>query len=254
MILKSLKPTTSSQRHLFLLKNEYLSKTPLLKFKLRKIKNLSERNNQGKITIRHKGGGHKKRYREINFNRSLKSIGIITSIEYDPNRNCHIASLFDFSKNTFYYLLAPQNIKIGDIVRSGSRTKPALGNALPISSIPVGNFLHNISQTPQKIAQISRAAGSFSQLEEKTLTYARLRLTSGKIKYISIKNYATIGIVSNKFSFLTSKGKAGRSRWLNKRPTVRGVAMNPVDHPHGGGEGRKSGKAKTPWGKNMKNK
>merc|ERR1712176_43998 len=150
-------------------------------------------------------GGHKKRYRKINFNRSSKSVGIITSIEYDPNRNCHIASLFDFRRNIFFYLLAPQNIKIGDIVRSGPKTKPALGNALPISSIPVGNFLHSISQIP-------RAAGSFSQLEEKTLTYARLKLTSGKIKYISIKNYATIGIVSNKFSFLISKGKAGRSR------------------------------------------
>ena len=254
MILKPLKPTTSSQRHLLLLKKDHLAKAPLLKSKLEKIKNLSERNNQGKITIRHKGGGHKKRYRKINFNRSLKSIGIVITIEYDPNRNCHIMSLFDFHKNIFYYLLAPQNIKVGDIIRSGSKIKPALGNALPISAIPIGNFLHNISQTPQNSAQISRAAGSFSQLEEKTLTHARLKLTSGKIKYISIKNYATIGVVSNKFSFLTCKGKAGRSRWLNKRPTVRGVAMNPVDHPHGGGEGKKSGKAKTPWGKSNKKK
>jgi len=212
MILKPLKPTTSSQRHLLLLKKDHLAKAPLLKFKLEKIKNLSERNNQGKITIRHKGGGHKKRYRKINFNRSLKSIGIVITIEYDPNRNCHIMSLFDFHKNIFYYLLAPQNIKVGDIIKSGSKIKPALGNALPISAIPIGNFLHNISQIPQNSAQISRAAGSFSQLEEKTLTYARLKLTSGKIKYISIKNYATIGVVSNKFSFLTCKGKAGRSR------------------------------------------
>jgi large subunit ribosomal protein L2 len=212
MILKSLKPTTSSQRHLLLLKKDHLAKTPLLKSKLEKINNLSERNNQGRITIRHKGGGHKKRYRKITFNRSFKSIGIVVTVEYDPNRNCHIASLFDFRKNVFYYLLAPQNIKIGDIIRSGHKAKPSLGNALPISSIPVGNFLHNISQIPQKDAQISRAAGSFSQLEEKTLTHARLKLTSGKIKYISIENYATIGVVSNKFSFLTCKGKAGRSR------------------------------------------
>jgi len=212
MILKPLKPTTSSQRHLLLLKKDHLAKAPLLKSKLEKIKNLSERNNQGRITIRHKGGGHKKRYRKINFNRSSKSIGIVITIEYDPNRNCHIMSLFDFHKNIFYYLLAPQNIKVGDIIRSGSKIKPALGNALPLSAIPIGNFLHNISQIPQNSAQISRAAGSFSQLEEKTLSYARLKLTSGKIKYISIKNYATIGIVSNQFSFLTCKGKAGRSR------------------------------------------
>lgn len=254
MTLKLSKPTTPSQRQLLLLKKKHLAKTSLLKTKIKGLTNSSGRNNKGIITVRHKGGGHGKKYRNITFNRSFRSTGIVTSIEHDPNRNAHIASIFDFHKHIFYYILAPENLEIGNIVKSGAKVKPTLGNSLPISAIPIGNFLHNISQTPGTNAIISRSAGTFSQLEEKNLTSARLNLTSGEIKYVSVNNYATIGVVSNKFSFLARKGKAGRSRWLNKRPTVRGVAMNPIDHPHGGGEGRKSGKSKTPWGKNKKKK
>ena len=254
MKLKFLKPTTPSQRYLVQLNKKHLSKKPVLKIKIKGCKNSSGRNNQGKITVRHKGNGHKKKYRKINFTRIFKSVGIITSLEYDPNRNANLASVFDFSNNIFYYMLAPQNIKIGDIVQSGSKIKPMTGNSVPISKIPVGTFIHSISQTPYKKAQLSRAAGTFSKLEEKNLEYAKLKLKSGKYKFLSVNNYATIGIISNECVYLTRKGKAGRSRWLNKRPSVRGVAMNPIDHPHGGGEGKKSGKSKTPWGKVSKKK
>lgn len=249
MKLKFLKPITPSQRHLIQLNKTHLSKKPILKMKIKGLKNCSGKNNLGRIMVRHKGNGHKKKYRKINFNRTHESTGIVCSLEYDPNRNSSIASIYDFVKNTFYYILAPLNLKIGDVVQSGSTIKPMSGNSLPISKIPTGNFIHNVSQNPFSKSSISRAAGTFSVLEEKTLKLARLKLTSGKYKYLSVNNYATIGVLSNEFFFLIQKGKAGRSRWLNKRPTVRGVAMNPIDHPHGGGEGKKSGKAKTPWGK-----
>jgi len=254
MKLKFLKPTTSSQRQVILLNKNHLNKKPILKLKIKGLKSSSGRNNTGQITIRHKGNGHKKKYRKISFNRSFESTGIICSLEYDPNRNTSIASVFDISNGKVYYILAPQNIKIGDIVQSGSKIKLMSGNSLPISEIPTGNFIHNISFRPFKNAQISRAAGTFSKLEEKSLKYAKLKLPSGKYKYIKVTNYATIGILSNEFSFLTQKGKAGRSRWLGQRPTVRGVAMNPVDHPNGGGEGKKSGMGKSPWGKLKKRK
>lgn len=249
MKLKFLQPTTPSQRHLIQLNKTHLSKKSMLKIKIKGIKKCSGRNNSGKITVRHKGGGHKKKFRKINFNRTNESTGIVCSLEYDPNRNTSIASVYDFSENTFYYILATINLKIGDIVQSGSEIKSMSGNSLPISQIPAGNLIHNISQRPYSKSIISRSAGTYSILEEKTLNLARLKLTSGKYKYLSINNYATIGVLSNQFCFLLQKGKAGRSRWLNKRPTVRGVAMNPIDHPHGGGEGKKSGKSKTPWGK-----
>lgn len=146
-------------------------------------------------------------------------------------------------------MIAPINLKIGNIVKSGPKADSNNGNSLPLSEISVGNLIHNVSFNSFKSAQISRSAGTFSKLEEKTLKHAKLKLTSGKYKLIPLNSYATIGIVSNEFSFLTQNGKAGRSRWLNKRPTVRGVAMNPIDHPHGGGEGKKSGKDVSPWGK-----
>lgn len=226
-----------------------LKKKPLLKQKIKGIINLAGRNNTGRITVCHKGGGHKRKYREINFNRIKNSVGIICSIEYDPNRNANIASVFDFNKNEFFYILAPKKLSIGDVIESGSNAEPKLGNSLPIAEIPVGSFIHNISPKKFKQAQISRAAGTFSKLKEKTLSYAIIELSSGEQRFISPKCYATIGIVSNEYAFLIKKRKAGQSRWLNQRPTVRGVAMNPVDHPHGGGEGKTSGKNKTPWGK-----
>jgi large subunit ribosomal protein L2 len=252
MNFKIKKPITASQRHLLQLNTKGLKKKAIIKNKIKGLKNSAGRNNSGKITVRHKGGGHKRNYRELNFSRKNDSTGITCSIEYDPNRNTNIASIYDFSNNDFFYILAPKNLKIGDIVKSGQNAEPKIGHSLPLAEIPVGSYIHNVSPKTSKPAQISRSAGSFSRLKEKTLNYVRIELSSGEQRFISPKCYATIGIVSNELFFLSKLGKAGRSRWLNKRPTVRGVAMNPVDHPHGGGEGKKSGKGKTPWGKPTK--
>ena len=249
MKLKFLKPTTSSQRHVILINKKNLNKKPLLKTKIKGLKNQAGKNNSGKITVYHKGGGHKKKYRKINFNRIKESTGIVCSIEYDPNRNTNIASIFDLLKKKFFYILAPINLTIGNIVKSGIKADPNNGNSLPLSKISIGNLIHNIPIKKFEPAKISRAAGTFAVLEEKTLKYAKLKLTSGKYKLIPLNNYVTIGVLSNEFSFITQNGKAGKSRWLNNRPTVRGVAMNPIDHPHGGGEGKKSGKKFSPWGK-----
>jgi large subunit ribosomal protein L2 len=252
MYLKKKKAVTPAQRHLIQLNTSNLRKKPLLKKSIKGISNSNGRNNTGQITVRHKGGGHKKRYRLVNFNRHEESVGIVCSIEYDPNRNTNLSSVFEFSSSTFFYIIAPKNLKIGDIVKSGTNIEPKLGYSLPIAEIPIGSLIHNVATKKYKHSQISRSAGTFSYLKEKTLTYAKIQLSSGEQKLISTKCYATIGIVSNELFFLTQLGKAGRSRWLNTRPTVRGVAMNPVDHPHGGGEGKKSGKGKTPWGKTTK--
>ena len=221
----------------------------MLKNKVVGKKNLSGRNNLGKITVFHKGSGVKKSYRYITFKRPLNSIGIICSIEYDPYRTAYIASLFDFINKNFYYILAPRGIMIGDIIRSGLKIEPSLGSSLPIVNIPIGISMYSVSTKPSKPAQISRSAGAFSVLKEKTEKSVIIKLTSGEQKHISTKCVACIGEVSKEFHFLTKLGKAGCSRWLNRRPTVRGVAMNPIDHPHGGGEGKKSGRFRTPWGK-----
>jgi large subunit ribosomal protein L2 len=249
MKLKFLKPTTPSQRHLILLNKKHLFKNPIIKIKIEGKKNQAGRNNSGKITSYHKGSGHKQKYRKINFNRIYESKGVICSIEYDPNRNTNIASVYDFFSKKFFYIISPNNLLVGSIISSGPKSTPSNGNSLPILKIPTGYFIHNISPKLFKKSQISRSAGAFSILEEKTSKHARIKMSSGEKKLISINGYATIGVVSNESYFLTKRGKAGRSRWLNIRPTVRGVAMNPVDHPHGGGEGKKSGKLLTPWGK-----
>jgi large subunit ribosomal protein L2 len=252
MKLKKFKPVTSSKRNLIQLNKSNLSKIPLLKNKIVGIKNTAGRNCRGKITSYHKGGGHKKKYRIINFLRNYNSTGIVTSIEYDPFRTANIASVYDFLNRNHYYIISPKNLNIGNIIKSGENAEPKIGNSLPILKIPVGSYIHNISVSSNKKAQLSRAAGAFAQLIEKTSKFARLKLSSGEHRYVSIKCYATIGIVSNEHLFLTTIGKAGRNRWLNKRPTVRGVAMNPIDHPHGGATsgGRSS---VTPWGKPTKN-
>jgi large subunit ribosomal protein L2 len=252
MEFKITKPSTPSQRHLTLLNTECLRKKSLIKKKIKGLINSAGRNNSGKITVRHKGGGHKKKYRYIDFYRTKTSTGITTSIEYDPNRNSNIASIYEISKKDFFYILAPKNLKIGDIVKSGPNAEQKIGHSLPISEISTGSYIHNISPTTVKPAQISRSAGTFSIIKEKTLEYAKIELSSGEHRFISSQCHATMGIVSNDLMSLTQLGKAGRSRWLNKRPAVRGVAMNPIDHPHGGGEGKKSGKGKTPWGKTTK--
>ena len=231
------------------LNRKQLLKKPTIKTKLLGLKNSSGRNHSGKITVRRKGNGHKKRYRKINFLRTSKSTGIVLGIEYDPYRNSYIASIYDFTQNFFFYILAPKKLNIGNIVESGLAPELNTGNALPLFKIPEGSFIHNITTTASKKAQLTRSAGTFAILKEKTNNYAKVILSSKKEKLIPLRNYATLGILANESYFLTRIGKAGRSRWLNKRPKVRGVAMNPVDHPHGGGEGKKSGKGFSPWGK-----
>ena len=249
--LQRVKPTTPSRRQLIKLnqKSLNLSKKPILKSKIKGLKNSSGRNHSGKITVFHKGGGVKKRYRKINFNRTLNSTGIVCSLEHDPYRNSYIASVFDFINFDFSYILAPKNLKIGDIVKSGLEIEPSLGSSLPISKIPIGTLIHNVSPEIGRKSQISRSAGTSSIIKEKTENTAVIELSSGELRFVSTKCFASIGEVSKELYFLTRLGKAGQSRWLNKRPTVRGVAMNPIDHPHGGGEGKKSGISKTPWGK-----
>jgi large subunit ribosomal protein L2 len=255
MNLKNYKPTSSSQRHLVLLNKKSLRKFPLIKSKLIGLINSSGRNHEGKITSFHKGGGHKKKYRKINFQRNTETVGIVTSIEYDPNRTANIASVYNNLNNSYYYMIAPLYLNIGDIIKSGINAEAKLGHSLPFNKIPVGSFIHCISSKLKKKSQITRSAGTYSMLIEKTTNYCRIKLSSGEHRLVSAKCYATIGIVSNENTFLKVLGKAGRSRWLNKRPRVRGVAMNPIDHPHGGGEGKTSGgqTSVTPWGKPTKN-
>lgn len=245
------KPITPSQRHLIRTSRKHLKEKPLLKNKLFGFLNKAGRSsNTGKITVRHKGGGHKKKYRKIDFYRTLESEGIVCSIEYDPNRSARIASIYNATLNFFFYIIAPLELNVGDIVKSGKDIKPKTGYSLPLLQIPEGAYLHNISIKKNQISTISRAAGTFSTLLEKAKNITRIKLSSGEIKNISSNCFASIGIVSNAETYLAQLGKAGHSRWLNKRPSVRGVAMNPIDHPNGGGEGKKSGKGKTPWGKN----
>lgn len=249
MVFQLIRPTTPSRRQLTKIKNSDLEKKPFLKKKIKGKKKVTGKNHSGKITVFHKGGGTKKSYREISFHRTFNSTGIVCSLEHDPNRSSFIASIFDLTSNDFFYILAPKNLRVGDIVKSGLDIRPSLGSSLPISEIPVGSYIFSIPFTPFARAQVSRSAGTFSTIKEKTKTHAILELSSGELKSFSLNCFAVIGEASNEFHFLTRLGKAGRSRWLNRRPTVRGVAMNPIDHPHGGGEGKKSGRRKSPWGK-----
>ena len=227
---------------------------PLLKSSIKGLKNQAGRNHLGKITSFNKGGGHKQNYRKIDFIRSDSSVDIVLSIEYDPNRTSNIAAIYSFSKKSFSYVLAPLGLSSGDILKSNDFASLNLGHSLPFSGIPVGTFVYNVAHFQSKKGQISRAAGTFSQLIEKNLQYCEIVLKNGKKKKLPIEAYATLGIVSSRHANVKNK-KAGRSRWLNKRPKVRGVAMNPVDHPHGGGEGKTSGGrvSVTPWGKPTKN-
>lgn len=219
-------------------------------------KNNAGKNNTGKITIHHKGGGHKKKYRKIDFIRDQNSEGIVTSLEYDPYRTALIASVYDRFNLNYFYILAPKYLNVGAIVKSGLGAEIKIGHTVALKKVPVGSFIHNISLKKNQKAQISRSAGTSSQLIENDSNYCKIILSSGKQKILNNTCCATIGSVSNEFSFLKRINKAGRNRWLNKRPTVRGVAMNPVDHPHGGGEGKSSGgrPSVTPWGKPTKNR
>ena len=210
------------------------------------------RNNRGVITIRHRGGGHKRRYRLVDFKRNKYGIeGIVSAIEYDPNRNARIA-LINYIDGEKRYILQPRELKIGDNIISGCGSPLKIGNTLPLEEIPLGTSIHNIELIPNRGGQIGRSGGTSAKILAKEGDYITLKLPSKEIRLISKKCFATIGEISNNDIFLIKSGKAGRTRWLGKRPTVRGSVMNPCDHPHGGGEGRAPiGRTKplTPWGK-----
>jgi len=255
MILKKIKPITPSQRQLKLLNKSSLVNQPPFKPETQGSKTSGGTNNLGRITSFHKGGGHKQAYRHIDFYRTNLN-GIVTSIEYDPNRTAHIALIFSTKTKDYSYIIAPKGVKKGDLIKSGDNADIKVGHSLSLERIPLGSFIHNISIKPNKRGQLARAAGNYAQLIQKNQKYGKLKLRSGEQIFISLNCTATLGTVSNENHNLISSGKAGRSRWLNKRPTVRGVAMNPVDHPHGGGEGKTSGgrPSVTPWGKPTRGK
>lgn len=252
MTIRLYKSYTPGTRNRALSAFSEITKTKPEKSLIRKNHRNKGRNNRGVITIRHRGGGHKKRYRLIDFKRNKSNIeGIVAAIEYDPNRNARIA-LINYLDGEKIYILHPKNLSVGDSIFSGSGSPLNIGNALPIEEIPLGTSIHNIELIPNHGAQIVRAAGTSAKILAKEGNYVTLRLPSKEIRLIRKECFATIGEVSNNDAFLVQSGKAGRTRWLGKRPTVRGSVMNPCDHPHGGGEGRtpigRTGPL-TPWGK-----
>ena len=252
MCLRQVKPTTSSQRQLIQINYGKLSKVKPERSLLKGLSNSGGRNHQGRLTSFKKGGGHKRRYRLVDFKRSSFSEATVASIEYDPNRSAFIAKVLDTS-GSYHYILAPLDLKVGAIIESGPDVPVNIGNALPLRNIPVGTMIHNIELKPGHGGQYARSAGTVGVLIQKTEDgkYAQIRLKSKEQRLVPLDCMATIGIVSNLDHGSISLAKAGRSRWLRRRPTVRGVAMNPVDHPHGGGEGKTSGgrPSVSPWGK-----
>ena len=254
MALKNFKPTTPSQRGLVLIDRAGLYKGKPVKALTQGLTGKGGRNNHGRTTIWGRGGGHKRRYRVVDFKRRKFDVpATVERLEYDPNRSAFIA-LIKYQDGELSYILAPQRIKVGDTVISGERTDIKPGNAMPMTNMPVGTIIHNIEMKPGKGGQIARAAGGYAQLIGKDAGYAQLRLSSGEQRMVRAECMATIGAVSNSDNSNQKLGKAGRNRWRGRRPKVRGVAMNPVDHPHGGGEGRTSGGCHpvTPWGKPTK--
>ena len=256
MALKTFKPDTPGKRGLVQVDRSLLWKGKPEKVLTVGLKKTGGRNNTGRITSWHKGGGHKRSYRLIDFKRQRSNVSAkVERIEYDPNRNAFIA-LIRYSDNVISYIIAPNEISIGDEVISGEKVDIKPGNAMPLKNVPIGTLVHNIELKPGKGAQLVRSAGTYAQIAGKDSGYALLKLRSGEVRMVSLECYVTIGTVSNADQKNTKKGKAGRSRWLGIRPVVRGVAMNPVDHPHGGGEGKTSGGRHpvTPWGKPTKGK
>ena len=256
MALKNFKPNTPSQRGLILVDRSELWKGKPVKALPEGLNSKGGRNNTGRITTRRRGGGHKRRYRKVDFKRRKFDVAAtVERLEYDPNRSAFIA-LVRYEDGELAYILAPQRLRPGDVVLAADRADIKPGNAMPMENIPVGTIIHNIEMRPGKGGQIARAAGTYAQLVGKDAGNAQLRLSSGEARMVPAKCMATIGAVSNPDNQNTNMGKAGRNRWLGKRPSVRGVAMNPVDHPHGGGEGRSSGGRHpvTPWGVPTKGK
>lgn len=252
MAIKIYKPTTNGRRHMTGSTFEEITKTEPEKSLLRPLQKKGGRNNTGRITVRHKGGGHKRKYRIIDFKRDKDNIvGTVAAIEYDPNRSANIA-LIHYSDGEKRYILAPKDLEVGQKIESGENADIKIGNALPISKIPVGTFVHNIELSPGHGGQMIRAAGTKAQILGREDRYVILRLNSGEVRKVLNECRATIGEVGNADHELINRGKAGKTRYLGIRPTVRGSAMNPVDHPHGGGEGRSPIGRKaplTPWGK-----
>ena len=252
MAIRNYKPTTPGRRGMSTLTNEEITKSTPEKSLTVTLKKNSGRNNQGKITVRHQGGGVKRKYRLIDFKRDKKDIaGVVASIEYDPNRTANIA-LINYMDGEKRYIIAPKGLKVGDKVISGENVDIKVGNALPIMNIPVGTVIHNIELRPGKGAALARSAGSSAQILGREGKYVMIRLSSGEQRKVLGTCMATVGVVGNEDASLVKLGKAGRKRHMGIRPTVRGSVMNPNDHPHGGGEGRAPVGRKaplTPWGK-----
>ena len=256
MALKTYKPTTPGRRQLVTVDRADLWKGKPEASLTEGLRKKGGRNNLGRVTVRFRGGGHKRRYRLVDFKRDKVDMpATVERLEYDPNRTAFIA-LVRYEDGEKRYILAPQRLNAGDVVVSGERVDIKPGNALPLKNIPVGTVVHNVELKVGKGGQMARSAGTFVQLVGKDQGYAQLRLSSGELRIVRGECMATVGAVSNPDQQNVSLGKAGRKRWLGFRPHVRGVAMNPIDHPHGGGEGRTSGGRHpvTPWGKPTKGK
>ncbi len=250
MALKIIKPTSPGRRHQTRPSFQELTADRPLKRLSRGLTKTGGRNNNGRITTRHRGGGHKRKYRLIDFRREKLDIPArVATIEYDPNRSARIA-LLHYADGEKRYIIAPHHLKVGDTVVSGEKADIQPGNTLPLRAIPLGTMIHNIELKPGKGAQLVRAAGTVAQLLAKEGRYSHIRLPSGEVRLVHLDCKATIGQIGNLDHENVSYGKAGRTRWLGRRPHVRGVVMNPVDHPHGGGEGKTSGGRHpvTPWG------
>lgn len=256
MALKTYKPMTPGLRQLVTVSRDGLHKGKPVKALSEGLTGAGGRNNLGRITARRRGGGHKRTYRIIDFKRTKRDIaGVVERLEYDPNRSAFIA-LVKYDDGEQAYILAPQRLGPGDKIIAGSKVDVRPGNAMPLLSMPIGTIVHNVEMKPGKGGQIARAAGAYAQYVGRDQGYAILKLNSGEQRLVHQNCLATVGAVSNPDHSNTNTGKAGRTRWLGKRPSVRGVAMNPIDHPHGGGEGRSSGGRHpvTPWGKPTKGK
>ncbi len=252
--IKTYNPTSPAIRFRTTLDNKELSPERPLKRLTESKKRISGRNNKGHLTIRHRGGGHKKLYRIIDFRRDKRDIpGKVVSLQYDPNRSARIA-LISYADGDKRYILAPDGLAVGSSIVAAESADILVGNAMPLKNIPLGTMIHNIELKKGKGGQMARSAGTAAQLLAKEAGYAQIKMPSGETRMVHLDCYATIGQVGNLNHENVSIGKAGRNRWLGKRPTVRGVAMNPIDHPHGGGEGKTSGGRHpvTPWGKPTK--
>ncbi len=252
MGIKTYKPTSPGVRGMTGYDFSEITKTEPEKSLVEPLKKHAGRNHQGRVTVRHRGGGHKRLYRVIDFKRDKWGVPArVAAIEYDPNRSARIA-LLHYADGEKRYIIAPQGLQVGDTVMSGPEAEIRVGNALPLRNIPVGTVIHNVELIPGRGGQIARAAGTSAQLLAKEGDYATIRLASGEVRRVRLECMATIGQVSNPEHELINLGKAGRRRWLGWRPAVRGSAMTPRDHPHGGGEGRAPiglPGPKTPWGK-----